>query len=353
MAQTMQNGRLAWPDVLRALAVYSVLLAHLGVYSAYVSMFCFGYVIQLFFFVSGLFACVHDGQSLPTLAKWLIRRLLIPYIFLCAVNMLFYGLRSGLSLQKMLLECVLAIRNRLFAPTLWFVPCLIVMTCVYYGLKRLLKNRRLLLAVCCAISLAFLLFKETSQWFWSADSALMFLFYYALGDCAMPFLRRVDASYVRSLTPGKKLAGSFYLVLCAALSVLLYLFVSPTPQLDITLSDTTLKLFIFFACLGVISLLIVLSMLLQRSELLRAIGRATLPISLAQSLCSWLFFNVCWLLGITWQIWKDYQVLFYGAALLLFSYYSFALPLRSARKAVLSNLELKRARRTGEALQDQ
>ena len=85
------------------------------------------------------------------------------------------------------------------------------------------------------------------------------------------------------------------------------------------LGDVSVKLLIFLSSAGDILLLAGLAILLQNVRPLQRVGQCTLVISMTQSVTSWLFVNVSWLLGITWSIWADYQVLFYGAALLTFA----------------------------------
>ena len=167
--------RLLWPDVLRALALYCVILAHLGSFSQKISLFCFGFVMQLFFFISGLFVSHYSKMSLDKLIKKLAVHLLIPHIIISAANIAYAAYKGISGWQDSILQCVIAIRNKILYSTLWFLPCLFVMIVVYWWLSRLIRPALLRLLLCMVLSLAFRIFKEPSQWIWSADTAMMYM----------------------------------------------------------------------------------------------------------------------------------------------------------------------------------
>ena len=326
-AESPAGERLAWPDALRAIAMYGVFLAHLGSLSAKISVFCFGFVMQLFFFVCGLFAARCAELGFVSLLKKLVRNLLLPYLVLAAMNLVYAALKHVPNLGLCALQCLLAIRNRIFIPGLWFIPCLIVMTLAYWGLSRLLRRPIARLAVCLVVSLAFRLLKETSEWFWSADSAMLFLFYYALGDLSMPVLRRVT---FRSLTAPQKAGFLSAAGLSLAVTVFSYFLYNAgeAKPLGLVFSDTEMRLFTFAASTTTVFLCVVVSRLLQRVRILRTIGQNTLVLSGTQTLASDFCFQLMWFTGIIWTVRSDWQTLVYGAAQLLFSCYFVAIPLK-------------------------
>ncbi len=326
-AESPAGGRLGWPDVLRALAMYGVFLAHLGALSAKISVFCFGFVMQLFFFVCGLFAARYAAIGFLPLLKRLARHLLLPYAVLAGMNLLYAAIKQVPNLGLCALQCLLAIRNRIFIPGLWFIPCLIVTTLAYWGLTRLLRKPIARLAVCLAISLAFRLFKETSEWFWSADSAMLFFFYYALGDVSMPVLRRVT---FRGLSAPRK-AGFFCAsALCLAVTGFSYFLYNAgeAKPFGLVFSDTGLRLFTFAASTATVFLCVIAARLLQNVRILQVIGQNTLAISGTQTITSDFCFQLLWLIGVIWTVRSDWQTLVYGAAQLLFSCYVVAVPLK-------------------------
>ena len=326
--------RLLWPDVLRAIALYCVVLAHLGSFSQQISLFCFGFVMQLFFFISGLFASHYSKMSFGNLIKKLTVRLLVPHVIISAVNIAYAAYKNISGWQDSILQCVLAIRNHVLYSTLWFLPCLFVMTVAYWWLSRLIRPAILRLLLCAAISLAFRIFKEPSQWIWSADSAMMFIFYYALGDLSMPFLRDVssEGGYWK-----KALFGTAA-VLCLVPTVLSYfLYNSAEPSLvGHPMNTLDMMIFMFFCSAATIISLTGLSMLIQKSRLLQSIGQSTLYLFGTQGISADVFSWALWQMGITWIPRYGWQTLFLGAGRLLFSYLLIAVPINAVLKAIRS-----------------
>ena len=320
-----KGKRIKWADVLRAFALYSVILAHLGSFSQRISLFCFGYVMQLFFFVSGLFASSYRKLDFPALLKKLIVHLLVPHIILSAVNIAYAAFRRIPNWQNGIMQCVLAIRNKIMFPVLWYLPCLIVMTLVYWCLCRIIRNDMLRLVLCLAVSMAFRIFKEPSQWFWSSDSAMMFLFYYALGDILMPVLKKIPASD----TPvWKKILAGLVALLCLFPVIKSYeIYNSETPVLfDRILSVRDVQIFTFVSSTAAILLFVALSYLTQNSEMLQTIGRRSMLLFAIQGPSVDLFNWLLWQIGVTWIPRFDWQVLFLGAARLIFSCFVFGGP---------------------------
>ncbi len=331
--------RLDWPDVLRGIAVISVYLAHLGTYSARISLFCFSYVVPLFFFVSGLFAEVYSELTLKDLCLKLLKRILIPYVFICIVNIIYYRLFARLPWGGMLFDCLTAVRNKIFSSTLWFLPCLVVMTLVYWALKKAVRNRYLLLVLCFAISMGFKIFKEPSQWFWSSDSAMMYLFYYSLGDYLMPWMRKISERDLR-ISSQKSIGAA---VLTAAVmitgSILVYNTVArPDSAFRIELGDVAARAFTFVIAVFMIAVWVIIALVLRKAAILQTVGRHTMITAFLQSVISWAFTQVCWYIGLTWSVWKDYQTLFYGFALVLFATYVIAVPLKKAASLMRKKL---------------
>lgn len=322
--------RLLWPDVLRALALYCVILAHLGSFSQKISLFCFGFVMQLFFFISGLFASHYSKMSLDKLIKKLAVHLLIPHIIISAANIAYAAYKGISGWQDSILQCVLAIRNKILYSTLWFLPCLFVMIVVYWWLSRLIRPALLRLLFCMVLSLAFRIFKEPSQWIWSADTAMMYMFYYALGDFMMPFLKDVssEGGYLK-----KTLFGSAA-VLCLIPTVISYfLYNSAEPSLlGHHMNTLDMMIFMFFCSSATIMSMVGLSMLLQKAALLQNIGKSTLYLFGTQGITADLFTWLLWQLGITWIPRFGWQTLFIGAARLLFSYLIIAVPINTFLK---------------------
>ncbi len=82
-------------DILRGIAMISIVLGHLGIPS--VNRVVFTYHLPVFFLITGYF--IREGQPLPALIRKRARTLLVPYAVSCAVitvlRVLWYGVRHG------------------------------------------------------------------------------------------------------------------------------------------------------------------------------------------------------------------------------------------------------------------
>ena len=328
--------RLPWPDVLRALALYAVVMAHLGSFSQRISLFCFGFVMQLFFFISGLFAKTYTKLEFGPMVRKAALHLLIPHVILSAVNIAYAAYKRIPGWQDSILQCVLAIRNRILYSTLWFLPCLFVMIVVYWCLCRLVRPALLRLILCAAVSLCFRIFKEPSQWFWSADTAMMYIFYFSLGDCMFPFLKDIPSS---SGAVWKKILFGAVSVLSLIPTVVSYYVYNSTDPVLFGRHLNTLDLMIFMFVVSVFTIFVFvgLSFILQKARLLQDLGKSTILLFGTQGIAADLFSWVLWQVGITWIPRYGWQALIIGAARLLFSYLIFAVPFNAVKKALKRN----------------
>ncbi len=121
MQTTVSSGsRIGWVDALKAIAMFCVFLGHFGENAGGFYVFVFMFHIQTFFFASGLFASKLTQLPLVDFLKNLLRRLVIPYLFLCALNiiakLLFYP--EGASASELIVQCLLGKRNEMFVASL-------------------------------------------------------------------------------------------------------------------------------------------------------------------------------------------------------------------------------------------
>lgn len=127
---------------------------------------------------------------------------MLPYFFFGLVSIIiifFQGNANAGLLVKTVVQYLLGIRNQLFAPILWFLPCIFVMSILFYLLKKSVKNRWLILL----IGIGLFVVSETllphrpivkPSWFWNVDSVLYYFVYYALGYAVFPSIRKLFAS---------------------------------------------------------------------------------------------------------------------------------------------------------------
>lgn len=130
------------------------------------------------------------------------KTIVLPYFFFGFISIVLIFLSGSATLAKIsetALQYLLGIRNQLFAPALWFLPCLFVISLLFFGCKKIFKNRWVLLL----LGLGALVISETllphrpvvqPSWFWNVDSALYYFFYFTLGHALFPYMRQLLSS---------------------------------------------------------------------------------------------------------------------------------------------------------------
>ena len=234
----MENKkRIEWIDTLRFMGIFSIYLSHLGEQAGYFYPFAYRFQVPLFFFIAG--AMENLSSTEESFVRHFAKRfkgIMLPYFFfgLVSIAMIFLkgNANAGIVL-KTAVENLLGIRNQLFAPALWFLPCIFVMGMLFFWLKKLAENRWLILIigiVFFVITITVLPHRPISQpsWFWNIDSVLFYFFYYALGYAVFPYIRRLLSSrsvwahvgfivsalavtfYAMALLAGKDLVALFF-----------------------------------------------------------------------------------------------------------------------------------------------
>jgi len=195
--------RIEWIDVLRFLGIFSIYLSHLGDQAGYFYPFSFRYQVPLFFFLAGAMEnLAKKDTSAVEHFKKKFKGIIMPYFFFGFVSIILIYLQghanAGIVIETAV-QYLLGIRNQLYAPILWFLPCIFVISMIFFLLKKLFKNRWLILL----IGLGLFLFTEyllpyrpifEPSWFWNIDSALYYFFYYALGYAFFPYVRDLLSS---------------------------------------------------------------------------------------------------------------------------------------------------------------
>lgn len=197
------SERIGWIDTLRFLGIFAIYLGHLGNQAGYFYPFVFRYHVPLFFFISGameVFTKPDISFAEYSLKKF--KTIVLPYFFFGFISIVLIFLSGSATLAKIsetALQYLLGIRNQLFAPALWFLPCLFVISLLFFGCKKIFKNRWVLLL----LGLGALVISETllphrpvvqPSWFWNVDSALYYFFYFTLGHALFPYMRQLLSS---------------------------------------------------------------------------------------------------------------------------------------------------------------
>lgn len=273
------DKRVKWVDTLKALGILAVYLGHFADNAGRMYSFVFAYHVPLFFFVSGFFAHNKKDETILQSVKNKFLQLMIPYFGFVIITAIIYSLCMDVSMSDMLIQGLLGIRNQLFAKSLWFLPCLFVMSVIYSLILRVVKKKNfaLIVAIIVFVITQTLFAKSPSgypSWFWNIDSALYYLIFYAIGAVLYSYLK--NFSY-RSLSLYKKIAVSGFLLLCILVTGVVYLkgsgviysFVGTDFFLILWALKIAVPILLIFAN-------ILLSCVLQNLPILNSIGRSTL-----------------------------------------------------------------------------
>ena len=187
------KNRIAWVDAAKGIAMIFVLIIHYdrnasGRISALGLMFC----VQLFFFLSGMFAGV-EKYSLKEYTLRQAKALMLPYVVFSVINFAFHLCFNPqlpvIEIKNIIINIILARRNHMLVAAMWFLPCLFLVSIMYKLLTMVIKNRRLLLAVCFALAACAKFFMQEPMLPFTANQALRFLFYFAAGKEIYPYIK--------------------------------------------------------------------------------------------------------------------------------------------------------------------
>ena len=210
----------------------------------------------------------------------------MPYALFSAVNIAFHCLFNRIFsvsvIKEYVISALLARRSSLLVAAMWFLPCLFLTSLVYKLLTMAIKDKKLLLVVCFAIS-AFARFclQEPILPF-TANQSVRFVFYFALGDVFYPYLRKI------SLDGFKQLSAKTKAVLTAAFILLaLYVYIICKREYLISISYELNFLFISamaFRSFMMVVFMVAVSILLSRCVPLEKIGQNTLSYCCLESI---------------------------------------------------------------------
>ncbi|HHX73901.1 MAG TPA: acyltransferase family protein [Firmicutes bacterium] len=205
--------RYHWVDTMRFLGMFAVYLGHMMDSAGKLYAFVYAYHVPLFFFLSGFFAANGLKNSFRENLSKRFFTILVPYFGFCLLNLVMFMLDENGNakyLAELLKQSLLGIRGQGFAWALWFLPCLFVIAMLYDLLYRAAGKFRhypyLILLIAAALHFVTALAlpdveRFVAHWFFSIDSALYFLVYYAAGAAVFPLVK--DKSYATLSFRGK------------------------------------------------------------------------------------------------------------------------------------------------------
>ena len=190
---TKSKTRYNWIDVFKAFSIFFIIYSHLG--SNPLSVYFFTFMVNAFFFASGLTAKHSLDKPFRQFIAGRFKRLIVPYFcFVIAAILikLFIDTHEAFSITDLVRQLIYACRANTFAVTLWFLPCLFVMGIYYHTIAKFVKNKWVRFILCLAVSLCFRVFSEGNILPWGIDNAVRYLVYYAAGDATADFFNSLS-----------------------------------------------------------------------------------------------------------------------------------------------------------------
>ncbi|MBR2027566.1 MAG: acyltransferase [Oscillospiraceae bacterium] len=193
MTSLKTDNRIEWIDTMRAFAIVLVLLAHYD--GALLSKFANRSCVQMFFFISGLFA-FSGRYTLGQYVKKQAQSLLLPYAVFAVINIGFHFVFNPSTpadeLAGFAVNFVLARRNNVMVAAMWFLPCLFFASILYKAITVVFKEQKYIVPVCFAISAVFKLWFEDPVYVFSVNQGLKYLIYIALGGLLAPYIKNIS-----------------------------------------------------------------------------------------------------------------------------------------------------------------
>lgn len=209
-----RGQRVAFVDNARAIGIVLVVAGHAPALPAIVSNFIFAFHMLLFFLLSGLVVPSERlRMDIGKRARLLARSLLVPYVVYFVISFVYWlvakrhGLRAGvyeaLPWWDPIVGFLYGSGDGLYVNVvLWFLPCLYLVSIVHHALCKVMP-RAGVTAGAALVAGAFVLATSSGahsvRWPWSADCALIGLFFFSIGALCNPFLRPRQLPARRSL----------------------------------------------------------------------------------------------------------------------------------------------------------
>lgn len=222
-----QTSRIDCLDTAKGIGMLFVVFAHVN-YTPSLQVLIYSFHMPLFFLLAGV---VFDRSRYPTFRSFLAKKctaMVIPYLIFSLLPLLgiflmqhVLHISANFTPQRYLDSVIQTFLAQgsiyVFNTPLWFVPCLLVTESIYYFLSGCRKS--CILPVCAGLTCLGWLLVSGLIWdadlYWSMDTALYALGFYAIGNLCAPFLKNI----LRSLSAHRKrtLLCILLFALCTAL----------------------------------------------------------------------------------------------------------------------------------------
>lgn len=192
--------RYEWVDTLKFFGIFAIYLGHCIENAGKLYPFVFIYHVPLFFFVAGFFADNDKDKSISFYFKKKLRQLIIPYIIFSLISVISFSFAlnlGGKEILEMIISYALGIRNTLISASLWFIPCIFIVSIMYFSIIKIFKSK----VIVFIISIFLFVITQTilpnnplekASWFFNIDSAMYYILYYSLGAILFDFIKKIN-----------------------------------------------------------------------------------------------------------------------------------------------------------------
>lgn len=323
------SKRIEWIDALKALGIFWIFLGHLEASAGRLYPFAFSFHVPLFFLISGIFARSSVNKKFIQTLFTKMRLLLLPYCIFSAISILMYCLclKDNYQLGTVLgfiRDAVYGIRNQTpYAPSLWFLPCMFVVSMLYDTASRILKNRMLVGGFCVLAYIVMYIANgrapgKDPSWIFSADSACFYIIYYWLGDVASTRLKTLTG-----IVDARRPWVLFTAFSCTAFAVFIYVkgMGLQLKIIGLNVPYTLEQIALVPAVLLLIYLNCVLAFILSRFNFVRSLGQKTLELCCVEAIARTTIVTSITFLGLPVNIYNPFSAVLFTLCTLSFAYY--------------------------------
>lgn len=200
----MNNARLKWVDIARAIAMIAIIMGHPKSNLGVVTAFCYAFHVPLFFMISGALFSASKCNSLKECIVKYSKSILLPYLLLYTCNILLWFINwrvisdSYVSGDEILAGVYYG--NQLVKPmangALWFLPALFLTSIsAWVVLKKFGETASGLAAAASALVGIVLNVVKFPHLPWSLDAIPSCLFFFLLGHYLMPYAKNIDKKF--------------------------------------------------------------------------------------------------------------------------------------------------------------
>lgn len=318
-----KNSRVNWVDVAKFIGIFSIYLGHFTEAAGPWYLFVFKFHVPLFFFLSG---CTFKYDSAKTFKDFIVKKclkILLPFFAFALLSVLVKSIISGASLSTIGSYLVLiitgCIRNKFFAPGLWFLTALFIIE-ILFKLLTLLKNKYIIL------SISFIVFLLISNFvtskpnmspihYYNFDWAIYYLICFAIGFYLYPHIN----NFFKLDTTPKKVSFIVCLVVTFAFAVVMFF-----NKINIVKYFKNQKMLVelnnLVVALILILLVLLISNLLSGVKIFSAVGQETLYLCGNEYIIKKLFPCFLSIFGIEIQFSNPLVTIIYTAVLIFICY---------------------------------